>query len=251
MARHYAALMYSDPGGQPQAPAATLRERPHLGLFVLVGGYATMLLGMLGLPLQDPFDGSRGRLEEIYFGTAAQLASIYSDTFPIFGGMAKIWWNWLALGMFALLAVAIAIAAALPAARRWLGWILVVLTLGTAGLYTAALQQTGDIYRLARGFQRGGSTWETAGSGVWVGYAGLGVMLLGALITGLLKSRAVAEVVPAAPAPYPPAGWQQGGPGLGTPPPWQTQPSPYAQGGPGGPGGPGGSGGPPATHPNY
>lgn len=207
--------MHSEPSGQWSGPQpAAYRERPSLGVFVLVGGFATMLFGMFALPVQDPLKGDPSRLSQVYFGTVNQLASLDNSTFPLFGSVARLWWSWLGLLMFGLLAVAVAAAAALPVARRLLGWVSVLLAVAAAALYTVALRQTGDIVRLAQTFRREGTSFDVAGTGLWVGYVGLGVLLLGGILTALIRSRPPATAPATAPAgtpgSYPPAGWQSG-----------------------------------------
>jgi hypothetical protein len=229
--------MYSEPSGQWSAPApAAYRERPNLGVFVLVGGLATTLFGMFALPIQDPIKGDNGGLSAVYFGVVNQLANL--GTFPLFGSVAKLWWSWLGLLVLGVLAVAVAAAAALPAARRLLGWVSLVVTLGAAALYSFALQQTGDVLQLARTFVRRGTSFDVAGSGLWVGYVGLSVLALGSLLTALIPPGPSAPApgpafapgpVPGpatgptpAQGPYPPPGWQPGPPQQQ----WQDQPQP-------------------------
>lgn len=215
--------MYSQPSGQwsPAIPAG-YPERPNLGVFVLVGGFATTLFGMFALPIQDPFKNRAGGLPEVYFGTVNQLASVNHGDFPLFGSVGRLWWSWLGLLVLGVLAVVVAAAAALPAARRLLGWASVLVVVAAAVLYSVALRQTGDVIRLAQTFRRDGTSFDVAGSGLWVGYVGLGVLLLGGVLTALIRPGRVTTAPAPAPAPYPPAGWPPDPPRQQ----WQQDPTP-------------------------
>jgi hypothetical protein len=221
--------MYSEQGGHwsGQTPAAqppqSSAERPHLGVFVLVGGFAATLFAMFALPIEDPFKGDRpGTLPD----------DLPGDRSP-FGTIAEIWWMYLGLVMLGVLAVCVAITAAVPSARRGMGWITALLTAATAGLYTFALLQTGNLLQFQTTLRAEGSAFDVAAIGIWVTYGTLGVLLLGCLLTALIRTQPRATPAPlgtgpagpppgapfGAPPPQQPpapAGWQQSGP-----PPWQ------------------------------
>jgi len=218
-------------------------ERPNLGLFVLIGGFAATLFAMFALPIEDPFPGSPNRVgTQIYFSHLNQIASLLPDNVPSdsrpLTTLAAAWWQYVSLVVLGLIAVSIGIAAALPRARRLFGWISAALAAAAAGLFTVALLQTTNVVEFQRNFRSSGSAFDVAGTGIWVGYAGLGVLLLGGIITGLIRGRPLATPVPApfgGPPPQQqppqqqppqpaPAGWQQSGP-----PPWQQAQPPNQQ----------------------
>jgi hypothetical protein len=163
--------MYSEPSGhwpaQPPAPApAAPRERPDLGVFVLVGGFATALFGIFALPVQNAIKDDDTHLSEVYYGTLNQVANLDNGRIRVLGSVARLWWSYLGLTVFGVLAVAVAVAAAVPAARRLAGWVSVLATVAALALYSVALQQTGNINAFLLTFRNIGTSFDVAGSGL-------------------------------------------------------------------------------------
>lgn len=179
------------PAGPVRAGGA---ERPQPGLLILVLGLGATLYAMFGLPVQTT-DLNLGN--SFYFGDIRH----YSHPEPIarlaMGRLAAVWWNYLGLTLVALLVVLVAVTAAVPSVRAQTARAAAVLALLVAALHTVALAQTSELSQLVITFRRTGSSFGAAGLGVWVTYAGLAVVIAGAVAVVLADRSAGVVAAPA------------------------------------------------------
>jgi hypothetical protein len=176
----------------PQPPG---RTQP--GLLVLVMGLGGTLVALFGLPLQAT-TSSFGN--SFYFGDIRRYSHPAVVARVVMSPVAAAWWNYLGYLLAGLLVLLVAVTAAAPAVRRSIAQVTAALGAATAAIYTIALIQTSHLERVFVTFRRTGTSFDADRYGIWVTYAGLVVLVAGAILvavtTPLSPAPAVAAVEP-------------------------------------------------------
>ena len=167
-------MQIKPPPLEPRAP-----DRTQPGLLVLVVGLGGTLVALFGLPLQATTTS---------FGSGFYFGDIRRYSHPAF--LAKIimspvaiaWWSYLGYLFAGLLVLLVAVTAAIPAARRSVAQVTAALGVATAAIYTIALIQTSHLERVFETFRRTGTSFDAARYGIWATYAGLVVLVAGAIL---------------------------------------------------------------------
>jgi hypothetical protein len=107
--------------------------------------------------------------------------------------VAAAWWGYLGYLLAGLLVLLVAVTAAVPAVRRSSAQVTAALAVATAAAYTIALVQTSHLERVFETFRRTGTSFDAARYGIWATYAGLVLLVAGAIV--------VAVTTPPVPAP--------------------------------------------------
>ncbi len=186
------AVQTTPPPLEPRAP-----ERAQPGLLVLIAGLGGTLVALFGLPLQATAT-SFG--DGYYFGDIRRYSHPALLAKIIMSPDAIAWWTYLGYLLAGLLVLLVAVTAAVPAVRRSVAQVAAALGVATAAIYTIALIQTSHLAQVVETGQRTGTSFDAARYGVWAAYAGLVVLVAGAILvvatTPLSPVPAVAAAEP-------------------------------------------------------
>jgi hypothetical protein len=164
---------------------------------VLVAGLGGTLVALFGLPLQATAT-SLG--SGYYFGDIRRYSHPAFLARMIMSPVAIAWWSYLGYLLAGLLVLLVAVTAAVPAVRRPVAQVTAALGVATAAIYTIALIQTSHLARVAETGQRTGSSFDADRYGIWATYAGLLVLVAGAILVVATTPLSPIPAAPAAPA---------------------------------------------------
>jgi hypothetical protein len=183
----YAPPHFEPPRPHPPATSGELRRQPSsVGPLLVILGLGAAILGVFAFPLQDNGDGNvrvwfaqlhdQVRVDSIRGFAPGSLAR------SGFSGFAQFWWS---DGLLVALAVVTILAGGLAVARRphnirYAGAVTAVGALVVGVLHAVALSQSDFILDVYLATTRR-SLFHDAGAGVWIGFAGLAAICLGAL----------------------------------------------------------------------
>jgi len=156
------------------------------GLLLLVAGLGGTLVALFGLPLQatqtyrivGPHPG-------YYFSDIRRYSQPDWVARVIMSPVAIAWWNYLGYLLAGLLVLLVAVTAAVPTVRRSVAQVIAALGVSTAAIYTIALIQTSHLAQVAETGRRTGTSFDGDRYGLWATYAGLLVLVAGAVLVAV------------------------------------------------------------------